>query len=408
MLIKAGSAALALALAATLGMVPTAPAWADQTSSENSAIEQPGSVGDDDATGDATEQGEEVFVYLRLDNELAAIAGDMGLELNETNQWYTIGVIRLAIDSAADKNIDDRIDLDEDMQAAIAEALGSIVRFPDNEAIDIANVEWTDLKVCNGATDYADRDGYTWHLDGKLAAKADPEPDPAPDEPVVPPTPPVITPPFGGVTDPIVPDEPIDEPGQGDEGDDPVVPDEPASGETPEAPNPKPETKPDFSVPTINFTMPAGNRTDNRVNAPAPTPAAAAAATPAPTSAATGFSAGETTAVAASEPKAEAEPEAADGAVATMVIQDDAVPMTARTGEAIPEEEVPMGAFDAPVDPAPWVAGLGALGTALWGVIAVRRRLMMTQRLAAFESQVLGATEAEAETVVASNAQHVL
>ena len=82
--------------------------------------------------------------------------------------------------------------------------------------------------------------------------------------------------------------------------------------------------------------------------------------------------------------------------------------MTARTGEAIPEEEVPMGAFDAPVDPAPWVAGLGALGTALWGVIAVRRRLMMTQRLAAFESQVLGATEAEAETVVASNAQHVL
>ncbi|MFR5829235.1 MAG: hypothetical protein ACLUE1_09315, partial [Adlercreutzia equolifaciens] len=61
MLIKAGSAALALALAATLGMVPTAPAWADQTSSENSAIEQPGSVGDDDATGDATEQGEEVL-----------------------------------------------------------------------------------------------------------------------------------------------------------------------------------------------------------------------------------------------------------------------------------------------------------------------------------------------------------
>ena len=54
------------------------------------------------------------------------------------------------------------------------------------------------------------------------------------------------------------------------------------------------------------------------------------------------------------------------------------------------------------------MAGLGALGTALWGVIAVRRRLMMTQRLAAFESQVLGATEAEAETVVASNAQHVL
>ena len=46
-----------------------------------------------------------------------------------------------------------------------------------------------------------------------------------------------------------------------------------------------------------------------------------------------------------------------------------------------------MGAFDAPVDPAPWVAGLGAIGTALWGVVAVRRRLVMAQQLATFEAR---------------------
>ena len=95
-------------------------------------------------------------------------------------------------------------------------------------------------------------------------------------------------------------------------------------------------------------------------------------------------------------------------AAETVSIDDDATPMVARVGgaEAIAEEDVPMGAFDAPVDPAPWVAGLGAIGTALWGVVAVRRRLVMAQQLATFESQVLGNSAVEADAVAVPNAGH--
>lgn len=57
-------------------------------------------------------------------------------------------------------------------------------------------------------------------------------------------------------------------------------------------------------------------------------------------------------------------------------------------------------------DPAPWVAGLGAIGTALWGVVAVRRRLVMAQQLATFESQVLGNSAVEADAVAVPNAGH--
>ena len=128
-----------------------------------------------------------------------------------------------------------------------------------------------------------------------------------------------------------------------------------------------------------------------------------------------GFNAGERTAV--SEPAPQAAPakvelaettSAEQPAAETVSIDDDATPMVARVGgaEAIAEEEVPMGAFDAPVDPAPWVAGLGAIGTALWGVIAVRRRLVMAQRLASFEGQVLGNSAVEADAVAVPNAGH--
>lgn len=91
-------------------------------------------------------------------------------------------------------------------------------------------------------------------------------------------------------------------------------------------------------------------------------------------------------------------------AVEAVAISDDATPMVARAAgaEAIAEEEVPLGAFDAPVDPAPWVAAMGAIGTALWGVIAVRRRLVMAQKLASFEGQVLGNVAAEASTDAAA------
>ena len=71
-----------------------------------------------------------------------------------------------------------------------------------------------------------------------------------------------------------------------------------------------------------------------------------------------------------------------------------------------PKRTFPWGAFDAPVDPAPWVAGLGAIGTALWGVVAVRRRLVMAQQLAIFESQVLSNSAVEADAVAVPNAGH--
>lgn len=54
----------------------------------------------------------------------------------------------------------------------------------------------------------------------------------------------------------------------------------------------------------------------------------------------------------------------------------------------------------------PWIAGLGAIGTALWGVVAVRRRLVMAQQLATFESQVLGNSAVEADAVAVPNAGH--
>lgn len=128
-----------------------------------------------------------------------------------------------------------------------------------------------------------------------------------------------------------------------------------------------------------------------------------------------GFNAGERTTVSEPAPQAgtakvvlaETAP-AEQPAAETVSIDDDATPMVARVGgaEAIAEEDVPMGAFDAPVDPAPWVAGLGAIGTALWGVVAVRRRLVMAQQLATFESQVLGNSAVEADAAAVPNAGH--
>lgn len=48
----------------------------------------------------------------------------------------------------------------------------------------------------------------------------------------------------------------------------------------------------------------------------------------------------------------------------------------------------------------------GAIGTALWGVVAVRRRLVMAQQLAIFESQVLSNSAVEADAVAVPNAGH--
>lgn len=202
-------------------------------------------------------------------------------------------------------------------------------------------------------------------------------------------------------------------------GDDPTVkPDVPGDGEQGEGPsagnnevggavdsNPPSGSTP--SVPSINFTMPqnpqrpqGAAQNNTTTNAPR-----------------SGFAAGERTTVSSSKvPEAisesralAAEPMMAAAAepfvAGEVAIADDATPMVARSSAVIPEEQVPLGAFDAPVDPAPWVAGLGAIGTALWGVVAVRRRLVMAQKLAAFEGQVLGNVAPEVDAAVAPNAQ---
>lgn len=98
-----------------------------------------------------------------------------------------------------------------------------------------------------------------------------------------------------------------------------------------------------------------------------------------------GFNAGERTAV--SEPAPQAAPakvelaettSAEQPAAETVSIDDDATPMVARVGgaEAIAEEEVPMGAFDAPVDP----GSLGRGSGGYWNGAVGRYRRAPTSR----------------------------
>lgn len=206
-------------------------------------------------------------------------------------------------------------------------------------------------------------------------------------------------------------EEPVkpENPGDNDSADKPVVPDGNGNGSVdnnggvkPLAPSDNETPKvPSIKVPAPPTPQQSQSNAQNNDNATGATGG--------------GFKAGERTAV--SEPAPQAAPAkvvlaetapAEQPAAETVSIDDDATPMVARVGgaEAIAEEDVPMGAFDAPVDPAPWIAGLGAIGTALWGVVAVRRRLVMAQQLATFESQVLGNSAVEADAVAVPNAGH--
>ena len=68
------------------------------------------------------------------------------------------------------------------------------------------------------------------------------------------------------------------------------------------------------------------------------------------------------------------------------------------TDGIIDENGIPMGAFDMPINPAPWVAALGLLGTAIYAVVEVGRRASMTYKLEDFEDEVID--EAAAPTFV--------
>lgn len=225
------------------------------------------------------------------------------------------------------------------------------------------------------------------------------------------------------VEQPTTPDNPGDNGNNGDNGSDPA--DKPATpGDNGTGSNNGTGTGSGSGTANGGSTPPAAsdNKTPSVPSVKVPTPQASqqpqgdAKDNGSAAKAADGFKNGERTTVSEPAPQAAtaAEPTAAvfadEPAVEAVAISDDATPMVTRAAgaEAIAEEEVPLGAFDAPVDPAPWVAGMGAIGTALWGVVAVRRRLVMAQKLATFEGQVLGNAAAEASTdaVAIPNAGH--
>lgn len=325
-----------------------------------------------------------VYVYLQLTGDVEEVAESLGLTVSNADGWCTVGVIELKLPLVTDVKFVD----EAEVLPAIQEALKNLDPYEPNAALAelVAKAEWTALKVDNGATDLVANGTLTWHLDGTLELTAPKDDDSDEGEPG-----------DGGATT---------DPGEGDDGnaeepnppvvepEKPAEPNQPANPEQPSAPKadaPKPE------VPTISFTLPQATRPQANLRS--------ASTVSSPRS--SDFSSGERTTVSAPADTAEA---ATADEVATEEVLDDAVPMAARAAEKTPladcsgvpiaDEEVPMGAFDAPVDPAPWVAGLGAIGTALWGVIAVRRRLLMSHKLASFEAEVLGVT-APAETTAA-------
>lgn len=325
-----------------------------------------------------------VYVYLRLTGDVEEVAESLGLTVSNADGWCTVGVVKLELPLMVDAKV---VNV-SDVLPAIQEALKNLYPHEPNAALAdlVAEAEWTALKVDDGATDYVANGTPAWHLDGTLeltAPKGDGSDEGEPGD--------------GGATT---------DPGEGDDGngeepnppvvepEDPAEPNQPANPEQPSVPKADASTP---EIPAISFTAPqaarpqANLRSTNAVSSPR----------------SNGFSSGERTTVSAPADTTEA---AATDEVATEEVLDDAVPMAARAAEKTPladcsgvpiaDEEVPMGAFDAPVDPAPWVAGLGAIGTALWGVIAVRRRLLMSHKLASFEAEVLGVT-APAETTAA-------
>ena len=410
------------------------------------------------------EAGSNVFVYLHLSGRALDTAKAAGLEVNREG-WFTVGVIALkGIAKPSEKPLNYEVDQTElkAMQNQIGTALRSINYYPGAQALSLSAAKWTALKVCSGATDYAVA-GHTWHLDGELCdqlvnfdvryidaegnALAVGDVDDqgnktdtrtilaavgseiAADDQIIDIegyeySKELTTEKNGGESVTVAAEslarssvsgmtlvykktaeEPVkpENPGDNDPAGKPVVPDDNGNGSVDNNGGVKPPAPSDNETPKVPSIKVPAPPTPQQSQSNAQNNDTATGANGG------GFNAGERTAV--SEPaKVElAETTSAEQPAAeTVSIDDDATPMVARVGgaEAIAEEEVPMGAFDAPVDPAPWVAGLGAIGTALWGVIAVRRRLVMAQRLASFEGQVLGNSAVEADAVAVPNAGH--
>lgn len=71
-------------------------------------------------------------------------------------------------------------------------------------------------------------------------------------------------------------------------------------------------------------------------------------------------------------------------------------------GGTIGDDDVPLGAFDAPVSPVPWVSGLGILATLAYALMVVSRRFAHIDQLRELEQELLAyeeATESAQSTV---------
>lgn len=371
------AAVLALLLAVAFAFVPSGSlAWADEVAGEGELPSD--STNETIPSSDEETALQTVYVYIQVTEKAADVEGadenaaeDSGDRIND-HGFYTIGTIQVELPLADVHGTELDIAV---YQEALDEALQGIDRFDANKDMDISHVTWTKLAVAQGATDYPDAPALAWHLDGQCEAA---------DDPVVPPAP----------VDP----EPDPEPSPDPEPDpEPMPAPDPEPVPVPD-PTPAPET-PLPATPNAN----AGDRPGTAAERPAAQPAR-------PNWPATSAREVEVPASAAKAPiKAPVAPSVADVEQPEVVI-DDAAPMAARAGSSIAEEAVPLGAFDEPVDPAPWVAGMGAIGTALYATFAVRRRLLMAQNLKAFENQVLGTGVAPAVDPAASpvSFHHVL
>lgn len=361
------ASALALLLVIAFSSPFAAPAWAAE--GENAA-------GNEAVAPEVIYELQTVYVYVEAvpaEGE-DAVGGDGQLvDEGRANEhgYYTIGTIQLEL--PVDASHGTALDV-TDYADAIAEALGDLERFEANADFDLSTVVWTKLAVAQGATDYPDAPALAWHLDGRVTAG---------EPPVVP--------------GPVDPDpEPGPEP-------EPTPDPEPVPDPKPEpAPKPEPTPRPEVpSVPVVTLpTVPSAPQATPSTN-PTPEP-------PAPRSDVRTTILPRETAAAAPAEAAPVAASVAEEVPAPVAIMDDAAPLVARAGESIAEEEVPLGAFDEPVDPAPWVAGMGAIGTALYATLAVRRRLLMTQRLQSFEAQVLGTAAEPSPAPASANAHQAL
>ena len=114
-----------------------------------------------------------VYVYTKVEGNNA------GLQVN-ADGWYTIGKITLNIPTPSRysqwvKKNDLSPNYIGESGATLTDienALKTITRYSKNQTIDHTKINWTQLAISNGASDYTDeapKDKYVWHLDGKIS-----------------------------------------------------------------------------------------------------------------------------------------------------------------------------------------------------------------------------------------------